>query len=80
MLRGKKAQVGIAGFLILIGFFIIFWFVWLGGFLADIGGQMIETNHMTGIEAFFYGNINLVIFISLILGLIGYGLFRGGFG
>ena len=75
----KKGQIGIAGYLILILFFVIFWFVALGKLVSDVGAQVVETNSLTGIEAFFFSNLNLVIFIALILGLIGYGLFRGGF-
>jgi hypothetical protein len=74
----KKAQGGPIAFILLIMVFNILWFVWLGGFISDVGAQAISTNSLTGVEAFFYANLNMVIFIAEILGIMGYLYFIGG--
>lgn len=73
----KKAQEGPIGFIFLVAAFIIFWFVWLGGFLVDMGQLAITNGGMTGIEAFFYANLNVWVFICLVLGIIGFMYFAG---
>lgn len=74
----KKAQGGPIAFILLIIVFNILWFVFLGGVIAEVGQSAIETNGLTGVEAFFYANINIVIFIAEILGVMGYLYFIGG--
>lgn len=73
----KKAQEGPIAFIFLLFAFIIFWFVWLGKFLVDMGQLAIINGNMTGIEAFFYANLNLWVFIALILGMLGFMWFAG---
>lgn len=34
--------------------------------------MMVTTNSLTGIEAFFYSNLNMVILVCAILGMLGY--------
>lgn len=74
----KKAQGGPIAFILLIMVFNILWFVWLGGFISDAGAQAISVGGLTGVEAFFYANLNMVIFIAEILGIMGYLYFIGG--
>ena len=69
-MMNKRGQVGAIGVIFLILVFIILWFVWLGGWVADIGQQIILTNEMTGVEAFFFANLNIVILIGLIFGMM----------
>ena len=68
----KKAQAGPIGFIFFVLVFLILWFVWIGKWIADEGEQIIIRNNLTGFEAFFFGNINLVVMIGLILGIMGY--------
>ena len=68
----KKAQGGPIAFIFLVLVFIILWFVWIGHWIADVGRQAIIDGSLTGIEAFFYANLNLWVMIGLILGTVGY--------
>jgi len=68
----KKGQVGVIGAIFVFLFFLLMWFIWLGGFLADVGTQIVTTNSMTGLEAFFFSNLNLVVLLGMILGMMGW--------
>lgn len=57
--------------------FIVMWFVWLGGFMSDIGTSVVSENGFTGFEAFFFNNLNITVFICLILGMLGWFYFGG---
>ena len=74
----KKAQAGPIGFIIFVMVFMILWFVWIGKWLADVGQQAIVDGGLTGIEAFAYANLNIWVFIGLILGVVGYLYFASG--
>lgn len=74
----KKAQGGPIWFMFTVILFIVIWFVWLGGFIGDIGESIVEQNNYTGLEAFFYMNMNIFIFIVVILAVLSYGFFTGG--
>lgn len=77
MIDSKKA-FGPIGFIFLVLVFVIVWFVWLGGAVGDWGHYIVLTNNYTGLEAFFYENLNMWIFITLILGIMGFFYFGGG--
>ena len=68
----KKAQTGPIGFIFMLIVFITLWFVWIGSWLSDVGSQAIIDGSLTGAEAFFFANLNLWVFMGLILGTIGY--------
>lgn len=69
----KKAEgEGPIAFIFLVLVFIIVWFVWLGEWIADSGQQAIVSGGLTGIEAFFYANLNMWVLIGLILGVVGF--------
>lgn len=68
----KKAQVGPIGVILLLLIFIINWAIWLGKVIADWGATIVEEQGLTGVEAFFFANMNLVIFFCLILGTMAY--------
>ena len=72
MLNNKKGNVGAIGAILLFIFFIINWFVWLGSWVNDVGRLMVVTNNLSGVEAFFFYNLNFVIMIGIILGTMGY--------
>lgn len=73
----KKAQNGIIGAFILLGIFIINWFIWLGTWINTVGEMAIVNNKLTGIEAFFYSNLNFMIFIIMCLGMLAWTIFGG---
>ena len=66
----NKAQGGILAFIFLILIFIILWAVWLGDFVNTIAQQAIIDGQLTGVEAFVLSNLNLVIIVGIVLGLM----------
>ena len=74
----NKKGVGIIGAIMLFIVFLIMYFVWLGKFLGEIGNALIVENGITGIEAFFLANLNLTVFVIMILGMMGFAYFGGG--
>ena len=73
----KKAQMGPVGAVFSFLVFVIIWFVWLGGWVATLGKQIVTDNNLVGIWAFLCYNLNFVILLSLILGIVGYSFFGG---
>lgn len=51
-------------------FFLLVWGVFLAPLIADVGARSVADNNITGVEAFFIENLNLVIFLALILVII----------
>lgn len=76
----NKAQVGPIGAIMLFGVFIVIWFVWLGAWLNEVGNLVVTTDSLTGIEAFFFSNLNFVVFICMLLGMLGFMYFRSAAG
>lgn len=76
----NKAQVGPIGAIMLFGVFIVIWFVWLGAWLNEVGDLIVTTDSLTGIEAFFFSNLNFVVFICMLLGMLGFMYFRSASG
>lgn len=74
----NKKGAGVIGFIALILVFNIIWFVWLGSYVAQAGQLAVINGNLTGVEAFFYSNLNMVIFIADILGVMGFLYFGGG--
>ena len=72
MKRNKKAQAGIIGFVFLVLVFIIIYFSWLGGVVSDFGQMAIVNGGLTGLEAFFFANLNAIIPLALLLGIMGF--------
>lgn len=68
----KKGEVGPIGAIILFLVFIVMWFVWLGSWVNTVGKLMVTTNSLVGVEAFFFYNLNFVILICLMLGMLGF--------
>lgn len=63
----KSGQFGAIGLIFIDVFFLINWGLWLGSWLATVGDQAISANSLTGIEAFVFGNLNLIVFVGLLL-------------
>lgn len=76
LFENKKA-VGMIGAIMLFIVFVVIWFVWLGGWVGEVGQIMVADNHLTGVEAFFFENLNLVIMLCMILGMLGWMYFGG---
>jgi hypothetical protein len=73
----KKAQLGIVTFLFMLGLFFLFWFVYLAGWINQVGQLTIDTNNLTGLEAFFFANLNFFIGLVLIVVLFFWSAFGG---
>jgi hypothetical protein len=67
----KKAD-GPLNTIILVLVFVLMWFLWLGGFVAEMGQNAVEGQGLTGVEAWGYSNVNLFILIGLLLGTMAY--------
>lgn len=77
-MNNKKAQVGMVGAIFIFIFFLINWFIWLGAWVGNIGASVVADQGLTGIEAFFISNLNFVILIGMLLGMMGWIYFSGG--
>lgn len=73
-----KKGIGPIGAIMLFTVFVVMWFMWLGGWVADVGATAVAENGLTGIEAFAFENINLCIMIFMILGMMAWMYFGGG--
>ena len=74
----KKAQAGPLAGIVLILMFLLMWALWLGPWLIVIGQSTIETNHLTGIEAFAYANLNIIVLFGALIGMMGFMYFTMG--
>ena len=74
----RNGQVGIIGVVFLFVVFLILWFVWLGGYVAEMGHSVVVSYGITGIEAFFFENLNIFIMIAAALGVLAFMYFGGG--
>jgi len=73
----KKGFVGPIGAIFLFLLFIVLWLMFLAEWLNSIGAMIITTNSLVGLEAFFYSNLNLMVFIIMILGMLAFMYFGG---
>jgi len=73
----KKGFVGPIGAIFLFLLFIVLWLMFLAEWLNEIGAMIIATNSLVGLEAFFYSNLNLMVFIIMILGMLAFMYFGG---
>lgn len=65
----NKKAVGPFGALLLFGLFIVFWGIAGAPLIAQEGAKAAAALGNQGPEAFFYANLNFVIFIFMIIGL-----------
>lgn len=73
----RKGQAGVIGVIFLLIIFVINWAIWLGPWIAEAGNDAVTEQGLTGAEAFFFANLNLVIFFCLILGVMAF-IYLGG--
>lgn len=73
----NKKGVGPIGAVFLFIVFLVMWFIWLGSWINNVGLQAITNNNLNGIEAFFFANLNFVLLICMILGMLGWMYFGG---
>lgn len=74
--ENKKGNLyAVAVFLI---FFLAVWAFWLGAYLQEQGEANVTNNNLTGVEAFFWENLNLVIAFALLLAAFIYFKTGGG--
>ena len=73
----NKRGVGPIGAIMLFIVFIVMWFVWLGGWVATVGHNAVVEHGLTGLEAFAFDNLNLCIFICMVLGMMAWTYFGG---
>ena len=76
LFNNKKGIVGPIGAIFLYIVFVVIWFVWLGSWLATVGQGIVESQSLLGVEAFFFSNLNFVVFICMLLGMLGFMYFR----
>jgi hypothetical protein len=69
----QKAQI--LRFTIILIFFVILWALVFSPIIGTWANAGIAQNNLTGLEAFFYGNINLFIFIGLVVAMIAVGVY-----
>lgn len=74
----NKKAVGQVGAVILFLMFLIMWFVFLGAWLNQVGQGVIDSQSLTGIEAFAFANLNLIVLICCTLGIMGWVYFTAG--
>lgn len=68
----NHGQSGIISYFVLLGFFVIFWALYLAEWLTGIGARAVIDNSLVGFEAFAFTYINLWVFLGVILaGAIG---------
>lgn len=67
IIDNKRGQFAIITFFFAIIIFFFIWAFWLGGFLSDYADQAISAGTVTGLEAFILANLNLFIFLGIIL-------------
>lgn len=65
--KNKRGQFGILLFIGSLLIFVFIWAVWLGAWLQDYATTTIQAGTVTGLEAFIIANLNLIIFLGLIL-------------
>jgi hypothetical protein len=70
MFKNKKGQTGIIAFILLIIAFVLVWAYALGSIFREWGLKAIAENSLTGIEALFFANINLVIGVVLLASIL----------
>lgn len=71
----KKAQSGPVALILLIIIFMINWFIWLGDWVSTAGQTAVIQGGLTGIEAFMYNNLNVFVFLSVVLAIMAWGYF-----
>jgi len=64
--KNKKGQTIITVIFLAIGFLFV-WIMFAGKELGRYGQQAITAGNLTGIEAFGFANLNLIVFIAFVI-------------
>lgn len=75
--RARKAQAGLLWVIFSLIMFFILYALYLGSWVNQVASDFVTNNSLTGIEAFLAANLNLWIWVGVILGFMGY-LYFGG--
>lgn len=67
MIRLPKNKKGGLYFVMVIILIFCTWAFWLGSFLSEWGNLNIVDNGLTGFEAMFYGNLNIIFFLCFLV-------------
>jgi hypothetical protein len=62
----KKAITPITIFFFYLGFLLV-WIMFAGAIIREQGQIAIVNNHLTGIEAMLFSNLNLIVFMMSII-------------
>jgi len=65
----NKKGIGVITLIFWVIMFILVWALFIGKMLNEWGQQAIINSSLTGIEAFFYGNLNFVVGIVFIISI-----------
>jgi hypothetical protein len=71
----NKKGIGPIGAVIIFLVFIAVWFIFLANMVNTAGDMAVESSGLTGIEAFLLNNLNFVVMIVCILGMMAWGYF-----
>ena len=70
---GKKGQnTTPITIMFLVLFFLVIWGLFLGGFINQNSAQAIADHNLSGFQAFIWANLNLIIFICLIMFILAF--------
>lgn len=76
MILNRKG--GIIGFFFQIAVVIVMWAIFLADLFTWVGENALAGGNLSGIEAFIYTNLNVVIFIGIVIVLGAVNVFGGG--
>jgi hypothetical protein len=68
----NKRGVGAIGAIFLFIVFIVMWFIWLSPLLTSVGQQAVISGDLTGVEALAFNNMNFIVLICMLLGIMGF--------
>lgn len=74
----SKGQIGLISLVFSLIIFLILWGLFLGKWLSEWGRKAIIDNSLTGLEAFFMANLNLWVFLGIIIGVLAWVYIGGG--
>jgi len=66
----NKKGIGIITLFFWVISFMLVWSLLIGKMLSEWGQQAIISNNLTGIEAFFYANLNFVVGIVFLIAIL----------
>jgi hypothetical protein len=73
----KNGQFTFITYLVVVFIVVAFWAIGFSSFFSEQGTALVESSGATGIEAFFIANLNLVIFLALVLSVFAVIYFGG---